>query len=89
MTNKIARTNLDSIGVFNILNVFNFDKEVSRQVNKHFLSKSNKSLKVLFVGDSDYFDFVTSYFKKQGILDITCRETDEIAQDELIKIQKL
>ena len=89
MTNKIARTNLDRIGVFNILNVFNFDKEGSKQVNKHFLSKSTKSLKVLFVGDSDYFDFVTSYFKKQGILDITCRETDEIAQDELIKISSI
>lgn len=89
MTNKITRTNLDSIGVFNILNVFNYDKDGTKPVNKHLLSKSNKSLKVLFVGDSDYFDFVTSYFKKQRISDITCREIDAIDKDELIRLSGL
>lgn len=74
ITSKIVRSNLSERDVFNILSCLKFKEQTAliKQQTKFLVSKENKDIEVLFVGDSRYFSFVESYFQKQGIENITC-----------------
>lgn len=75
-TSKITRTNLMQIDIYNILNSLSFEgRSKNSNDSKFIVSKENKDVHILFVGNKDFFSYVESYFRKQGFEHITCMES--------------
>lgn len=82
LTSKVARTNLNAKDVFNILSSY---KLGSKKDDKHLIEKDNSNIKVLFIGNPEYFSFVESYFNKQGISDIKCVTNEYLRNCERVE----
>jgi len=82
-TPKIARTNLDESDVFCILHRYR-QNEVKEEP---LVSKNNENLKILFLGDEEYFSFVDAYFREKGLQNITCqRKLKKLSRDEIASL---
>lgn len=83
LTNKTARTNLKKRDIFKILGSCNFEREPEEEIS--LISKENKNIKILFVGEQAFYPLVCDFFESQGINSVNCVSNVSINSSEEIE----